>query len=268
MRINSDFDEQVSREFLARRASMASELGARPARTPAGIRAVPPAAQVAGDEVHISPEARAAVWAPPGGPAQPLRSFPSPTEVIAVLRALAELPPGAVPEAGLKDLGRLLGQLARGLPGQAPPVASEQPAALADAVVRILLGDRPGMLAAPTADIDAPAALQALRDLLATAAGASTGPVTTFERATAALLLAVLRWRGPLAGLPLPDAVSTPAEGFPPALLSLVGQQGRPLRPRRRTRDDDPERAPDDEEETEDELEEPPLPYRSSPRRT
>lgn len=237
MRINSDFEENVSRDFLARRASMLAELAARTPRTPAANRGTPAAVPLAGDEVHISPEARGTAWpgaatvAPPG----PLRAFPSPAEVVATLRALAALPAGDPAASGaVKVLGRLLAGLARGLPGDAPPLRDSPAAALADNLVRLLLGERPALLVAPRPDVDEGAAFRAFADLLSASAGPSAGPQTVFERATAALVLAVLRWRGTVNSLPLPDTATPSGAAFPPALLSLAGAAPRSLKPRRR----------------------------------
>lgn len=232
MRITTDLEEQVSREFIARRAAMAAELSARTVRTPAVQRETAPAARADGDEVHISPEARATAWARANAPAQPLRAFPSPSEVVAALRALVELPAREAPDAALKSVGELLAGLVRGLPGEAPGGAQTPSAALAGAVVRLFLGEPGRGPALPDGTFDVPAALRAVQDLIAAGAEPSAGQQTTLERAAAALMLAVLRWRAAgTAPLPAPGPAG---DSFPAALLSLAGTQSRAPRMRRR----------------------------------
>ena len=159
MRITTDLEEQVSRELIARRAAMVTELSDRTARTPAVQRETPPAARAGGDEVHISPEARATAWSRENARAQLLRAFPSPSEVVAALRALVELPVGEAPDAALKSVGELLAGLARGLPGEAPGGPQSPTATLAGAVVRLFLGEPDRGPLPPDRPLDIPAAL-------------------------------------------------------------------------------------------------------------
>ncbi len=266
MRIENDFEDQVSREFLARRAAMVAELSGRTAPTRSGHRATAPATQVAGDEVHISPEARAAVWTKDGPAGQPLRPFPSPSEVVAALRALTELPRGASPGAALDVLRVVLAGLARGLPGTAPTEPQTPASVLADAVVRLLLEPRSSAGTPPPSQAEAAAILQAVQNLVAAGVEASAGQQTVLERATAALLLAVLRWRGAVSPAP---AEGPRGEAFPPALLSLFAGQATQTRPRRRRRrGDEPDGATDEETERWDGDPEEGAGYRSSPWRT
>lgn len=245
MRITTDLEEQVSRELIARRAAMVAEFSARTARTPAVQRETPPAARAGGDEVHISPEARATAWSRETAQAQPLRAFPSPSEVVAALRALAELPVGEAPDAALKSVGELLAGLARGLPGQSPGGPQSPTATLADAVVRLFLGEPDRGPLPPDRPLDITAALRAVQELVTAGAGPPAGQQTTLERATAALLLAVLRWRN--AGAPPLPAAAQPGEAFPAALLSLLGEPRPPrIRPRK-SRAPGGEAEPDDE---------------------
>lgn len=266
MRINSDFEEHVAREFLARRAAMTAELATRPARTPAGHRGVAPAVPVSGDEVHISPEARATSWAKPGASAGLIPAFPSPAEVAAALRTLVELPAGAVANQPLGDLARLLSGLATGLPGNPPPSRETAATLLADTIVRILLGPPPQHAGSPALPTESTAVLQLARELVAAGREPAAGQQTSIERATAALLLGVLRWRGALPAQIQPEP--RPASGeLPAALLSLVD----PPKPgsRRARRRTQPNSAPDPETDPYARDDEPPANlYRSSPRRT
>ncbi len=263
MHIRGELADAAARELQARRASLASELARVAARsTLSGARAQP-AVTPAEDEVHISTEARAANWARQAGIPDVLRPFPSPTELIAALTAALNAP-GETAPAEVARLARVLGELASGLPGAAPSLSAVTPAtALADAIVRVLLGTPAG---APPDARALRTALELVRELV-TAPAAPIAPEARrpalMERAAAAIVLAVLRWRG--SGVALPHAADGgPAAELPAALLSLVDPSVTALPRKRRRRSalqDDP--ATD---EADAEQDGPPPGYRSNPR--
>lgn len=265
MHIENGLQAQVARQFIDRRDSMLQALTAR-ARTPAGEQGTPPAASLAGDEVRLSPEARAAAWqlrlAPPGG----YPELPAPDVVVAVLRAVFEAPAGTSVREPLAALRTLLTQLARDFRGHSlvAGAAASQPAA---DIVRLLLGEpRPGLLSPPIR-FNPVAVASAVRALLTQAGLAASGSTSPFERAAAALLAAVLSWRESVPGQPFASLASHVPGDLPAALLSMAGAPLRPAKRRRAAgRHTDSEygwQAPGDDDGRTGEQ-----PYRSSPRRT
>ena len=262
MNIENGLQAQVACQFIARRESMLEELASR-AKTPAGERGAPPAASLGGDEVRLSPEARAAAWqlrlVEPGG----YPGLPAPDEVVAALRAVFEAPPGTDLHEPLAALRTLLARLATGFPGGFPGAGTTQSLPAAE-LVRLLLGEPGGGLPPGVARFDAEAAASALRALLSQAgAGGPSTAVPAFERAAAALLAAVLSWRERAAGPAFPGFATHTPGNLPAALLSLASEP--PRRPRRRGvaashgERDETDQPPDKEDDE---------PYRSSPRRT
>ena len=264
MRINGDFEEQVTREFASRRGSMESDLSRLGPQPSGSHRAVPPAVPMGADAVQISPEARSAA-ARQAPPDLLLKPFPSPEELIAALRAVLSTEVPAEIHQFVRELSALLGRLAAGLPGSAPSTGGDQPPALlAVRIVRLLLGGNPGLIGGgitPEQSNEAAALLRELFALPAAQPATLGGPPTAFERAAAAILLAVVRWRGQI----LEPSPALPGAGLPPALHSLAGTVSgqRPRKRRRRMRPEREEPQLDQGDEPASELD-----YRSSPRRT
>ncbi|HNM77802.1 MAG TPA: hypothetical protein PKI89_05535 [Tepidiformaceae bacterium] len=248
MHIENGLQAQVARQFIERRDSMLQALASR-IKTPAGEQGTPPAASLAGDEVLLSPEARAAAWqlrlVEPGG----YPGLPAPDRIVAALRAVFEAPPGTDLREPLAALRTLLAQLARNFPGDAPAgAAPSQPAA---DIVRLLLGE-PGRGLLPAASRFDPAAVaSAVRALLAQAGLAAAGNPSPFERAAAALLAAVLTWREGAPGQPYANPATHQPGDLPAALLSLAGAPTRLPKRRRAGRGstDEHEWAPPDNED-------------------
>lgn len=235
MRIG-ELDDALGKEFAARRDAMQAELGRTAARLAEPRAATRPAVPLA-DSVRISPEAQAALFARAGA-APALGPFPSPSEVVAIFREIAAHGPGQVPPALVARLAGLVRQLSAGLPGQPPPGPPRLADRTAAALVRALL--REG--AAPEAAV---ALARQLLSVSAPPGGSLLAPApTAFERATAALLMAVLRTRTE-AQLPAEARPATASADLPPGLLSFAAVAPAARRPRRRkSREDDDDPPP------------------------
>lgn len=128
MRIESQFEAQVAREFLSRRAGMLPEAATPAVETAPAVVAT---ARLAGDTLNISPEARLAALTA-------ALSSGAADDVIAALQTFGALPPGEVAGA----LAQVLSLLGPGVAFEHTP--PEQARALRELVATLLRSPESG----------------------------------------------------------------------------------------------------------------------------